>query len=397
MNRKDILVLKRHGGGVRPGDGMGMASVTVIKAALTLCLFCGLVVAQVPKVAVYVSENAGYSESEGSTLNTAAQSALVNSGRYVVVERSSAIDEELKKQAGGSVDDDQLTAFGRQAGAQFICVTDKIYIGRNSLTVGGRNGEFDKVLHDEYVVSARMIDVETAELVGFGAVNANIAGTGDLAKAVTSSVREMLETVRLQRTNLPGRAVYVQGGYEYKRLIPLVYTYTLAVLFYRSRSGASNADFRVVERSEAFTKQIDREQAEQRRGHVDDRQIARLGKQYGIDRIVLVKIAPGVNNSSSVSASLVNVESAVVEKMSPVIETEKVVARGPAGFEFLLGRLLKTDDELRGEAEKAEVRKKEFEKQRVETEKKEKKHGVIWGIITIIGIGALIALFAVSD
>jgi hypothetical protein len=63
------------------------------------------------------------------------------------------------------------------------------------------------------------------------------------------------------------------------------------------------AIFLVVERSEAFTRQIDREQGTQRSGHINDGQIALLGRQYSIERIVVASIERAIN-TNNISARL---------------------------------------------------------------------------------------------
>jgi hypothetical protein len=217
-----------------------------------------------PKVAVYMSGHSGYSNDEGSTLKIATINALIKSGQYRVIERSNVIETELQKQASGAIDANQLTTFGRQAGVQYICIV-------------GNDGP----------VRMRMIDVETTEILGWG-----------------STVKEMLRTVQPPNAiNMPKMAVYVYGERKGEKMEAL-YDYTLNALLTRSRSLGT---FKVVERSEAFTRQIDREQITQRSGHIDDNQIARLGKQYGVDRILVVE---------GRTARIINIETALVEKAS---------------------------------------------------------------------------------
>ncbi len=251
-----------------------------------------------PKVVVYVSEHRGYTTAEESALRTATLNTLVRSGRYDVIERSNIIDAELMKQASGAVDDDQLTTLGRQSGSQYICIADMT-------NISGR----------DYQVSVRMIDVETAEVLAFGAVNRSISSGGGLADAVVDAVDRMLATVQpIKAVNMPKMAVYVTGARAKQREGDVLYSCMLEALLARSRQLGT---FKVIERSDAFTRQIDREQTTQRSGHIDDDQIARLGKQYGIGNILVASMDYAMN-TYIISSRIINVETANVEKASEI-------------------------------------------------------------------------------
>lgn len=386
-----------------------------IKTVLLLCFLSGLAFAQRPKIAVYVSEHAsGYTRE----LRAAAFRPLVNSGQFEVVERSSAIGVELQRQASGAIDDDQLTAFGRQFGAQYVCVVDLTHIS---------------IYY--YQVSTRIIDVETAEVVALGAIEANIRSGSDISQAVTSAANKMLETTRLTRSDLPRIAVYVRGGITYNDTRELadvsggrannrgvrvvdsrgrqvknnveqvrrtsdnieraLYTYALEALFVRSRS---NGDFRVVERSEAFTSQIDREQIRQRSGHIDDRQIARLGVQYGIKHILVVDIARPVD-TYDISARLVNVETASIDNASNVYHEHANLynlERSAGSMVEDIIRWNKTPAELEVDrrnaaeeaAEEAKIAKKEEDARR---------NAVAWTVLQVIGAAVLIIILVVFN
>jgi hypothetical protein len=166
-------------------------------------------------------------------------------------------------------------------------------------------------------VSARIIDVETAQLVGLGVIDQDIQNGTAMSAAITNAVMKMLETMTDQvNPNLPKRAVYVQGrgnrrlgGNQSENAL---YSYTLEALFTRSRY---NGDFVVVERSEAFTAQIDREQRKQRSGAIADDEISCLGRQYGIAEICIASIE-FVMGTYNINARLVNVERASVVNAS---------------------------------------------------------------------------------
>jgi len=140
-----------------------------ISTILFAVLFSASAFAQsvgLPKIAVYVTGDLG--ESEKRALGTEMLSALVKSGRYVAVERSAAFVAEIEKehvtQRSGAIDDSQISALGKQFGARYICAAD----------VAAAFGS--------HQMSARVLDVETAEVVLIG----KAAGTLNSMKALES-------------------------------------------------------------------------------------------------------------------------------------------------------------------------------------------------------------------
>ena len=100
------------------------------------------------KVAIYVmGENAGVNKVFGSKL----VSAIARSEKYTAIERTSAFLAELSKeqnyQRTGAVDDDEISRLGKQFGVQYVCVAD-----------------ISDVFGEKFI-SARLIDVETAEVI----------------------------------------------------------------------------------------------------------------------------------------------------------------------------------------------------------------------------------------
>lgn len=121
---------------------------------LSLTLFCAISFAQSkPKIAVYVA-NSDLSEAEKKVLSTKILTPFVQSGEFRAIERSDAflsgMARERQKQRDGSVDDSQISRLGKEAGVQFVCVADLV----DAFGI--------------YSVSARLIDTETAEIVGIG-------------------------------------------------------------------------------------------------------------------------------------------------------------------------------------------------------------------------------------
>ena len=105
-----------------------------------------------PNIAVYVTGEV--SEEEKRALGTRILASLVNSGRYRGVERSNIflaeVDKEMIRQRSGAIDDSQISELGKQFGVKFICVSD--------ITPA----------YDAFQVSARIINVETAEVTHIG-------------------------------------------------------------------------------------------------------------------------------------------------------------------------------------------------------------------------------------
>ncbi len=104
--------------------------------------------AQQKKVAVYMTgEDSGVNKVLGDQL----VAAFARSGKYVAVERTASFLAELGKehsyQRSGAVSDNQIAALGVQFGVNYVCVAD-----------------VSEVFGEKYI-SARLIDVETAEIV----------------------------------------------------------------------------------------------------------------------------------------------------------------------------------------------------------------------------------------
>jgi hypothetical protein len=141
----------------------------MIKTRILFCLLCFFIAVYAqsnlgkPQIAVYVTGD--LKEGEKKAINTVMLDALVKSKRYTAIERSEVflakIAEEQKKQRDGSVDDSQISKLGKQFGVQFVCVADVTKISGS------------------YLVSARIIDVETAAVDKMG----KRQGAGNLRNA----------------------------------------------------------------------------------------------------------------------------------------------------------------------------------------------------------------------
>jgi uncharacterized protein (TIGR02145 family) len=116
-----------------------------------IALFGGIAVAQgKPKIALYIAND---------KLPLAQQEVLTNkfldpftaSGLYSVIDRSNIFlnkkTQEMLKQMSGDVKDKEIARIGQEAGAKYVCIVNLI-----------------QAFGNEYNVSARLVDVETAEI-----------------------------------------------------------------------------------------------------------------------------------------------------------------------------------------------------------------------------------------
>lgn len=197
--------------------------------------------------------------------------------------------------------------------------------------------------------------------------------------AVVGAVNTMLSAVQNPKApNVPKMAVYVTGGRTGQRPGNALYSYTLEALFTRSKALGN---FKVIERSEAFTRQIDREQITQRSGHIDDGQISRLGRQYGIEWILIANMDYAMNNYN-ISARIINVETATVEKASKLHHANNELSElgfiSAAMVEEMMG-LTRAEETQRAEARAAA-------QARVAKENRNTIIGGLIGLAALVGI-----------
>ena len=157
-----------------------MRKITVI--LFTLCAFA--FAQDKPKVAVYVA-NSDLPESETKVFTTKMSAAFVNSGKYREIARGydflAKVNEERKKQHSGSVDDNQISRLGIEAGAQFVCVVD-----------------ITKAFN-LYNISARLIDVETVETERLGEIESQLSSSEDLTNSATRVFSKMHERTAVEK------------------------------------------------------------------------------------------------------------------------------------------------------------------------------------------------------
>jgi len=151
-----------------------MKKLTLFLTAFTILTVSALA-QDLPKIAVYVTGNV--SEDEKNALGTVMLSSLINSGRYIGIERSSAFMAEIEKeqttQRSGAIDDSQISELGRQFGVSYICIA--------AITPA----------FGSYQVSARIVDVETAVVVHIGQAFSPLRSAQDLTRVSDEVVNIM--------------------------------------------------------------------------------------------------------------------------------------------------------------------------------------------------------------
>jgi len=149
-------------------------TLAVLTAAVIMTV-TAVAAQNLPKIAVYVTGNA--KEDEKKALGTRMLASLANSKRYKGIERSSAflaeVAKEHVKQRSGDIDDNQISALGKQFGVKFVCIAD----------ITPAFGEFQ--------VSARIINVETAEVEFIGDASGSLKSMADLERISNMVVNNM--------------------------------------------------------------------------------------------------------------------------------------------------------------------------------------------------------------
>jgi hypothetical protein len=151
-----------------------MNNLAIFIAALFI-FSAGAFAQELPKIAVYVTGDVPNNEKEA--LGTRILASLVNSGRYIAIERSNSflaeIEKEHTKQRSGDIDDSQISALGKQFGVKFVCIA----------AITPAFGDFQ--------ISARIIDVETAVVVFIGESSGQLNSMDDLSRVSDNVVENM--------------------------------------------------------------------------------------------------------------------------------------------------------------------------------------------------------------
>ncbi len=250
----------------------------ILLSVLSLTTF-----AQQKKVAVYVTGD----EVEAKVLGSRLQTDITQSGKYIVIERNATFLAELKKeqsyQRTGAVDDEELSRLGKQYGVNLICVAD-IFSA-----------------FGESYVSARLINVVSAEVIRTASANGNLQDYQNM-RIISSTIVGDLLTLVEEKADRKKVAVYIAQS-ESKEIGRVLGDKLVAGF---TRSGQYTA----VERTNSFLSQLSKEQKYQRTGEVDDNDISRIGKQFGVQYVCVAEVSDYHGDQKYIAARLVNVETA---------------------------------------------------------------------------------------
>lgn len=134
------------------------------------------------KVAVYVT---GKESGINKVLGDQLVAAFTKSGKYMAIERTASFLAEMRKeqnyQTTGAVDDNELSRLGKQFGVQLVCVAD-----------------VSDVFGEKYV-SARLIDVETAEVANTANVSSPMSSMNELLSVTNTLAQELTSETRQER------------------------------------------------------------------------------------------------------------------------------------------------------------------------------------------------------
>ncbi|MDR2126542.1 MAG: hypothetical protein LBP63_06920 [Prevotellaceae bacterium] len=150
------------------------------------------------KVAVYIAGDGdvGIKKVLGDQL----VAAIANSGKYIAIERTASFLAELGKeqnyQRTGAVDDSELSRLGKQFGVQLVCIAD-----------------ISEVFNSKYV-SARLIDVESAEVVNAANGNSPLSTMDELLKLIAELTKTLTgETVKEKAAKELAKKQAKEAGY----------------------------------------------------------------------------------------------------------------------------------------------------------------------------------------
>lgn len=254
---------------------------------ILLLLFSQVIIAQRAKVAVYMTGDDPINDIVGSRL----VDGLARNGKYTAVERTAsflkALSKEHSYERGGSVDDSQIAVLGRQFSVQFVCVASVVNVWQN-----------------EKYITARVIDVESAEVVASGCSSGSILTSKELVDALDGLSENFLKSMERNK-NLRVEKVAVYVTKTGNRDVDIILGDQLVAGF--ARSGKYIA----IERTSSFLKQLSHEQGYQYSGAVDDAELTRLGKQFGVQYVCVAKTTPFAGDYF-ISCRLIDVSSAEI-------------------------------------------------------------------------------------
>lgn len=313
----------------------------LLLSALPLTTF-----AQQKKVAVYVTGNDPINDIIGSRL----VDGIAKSGKYIAIERTASFLSELSKeqfyQQTGAVDDNEISRLGKQFGVDYVCVASA----------------FD-VWGTEKYISTRLIDVETAEVVVSSSSNGSIASSSQLITALNTLSDGLLSSFEQSKISTAKKvAVYVSrtGNKD----VDIILGDQLVAGF------AHSGRYFAIERTQGFLNQLSKEQNYQHTGAVDDAELTRLGKQFGVHYVCIAKTSQ-LFGDYFISTRLIDVETATVVNSwnmegAQLSNAQSVITAAQEIARKLSGRTI--EEEKQFQIEEA----KRIERERLEREEQER-------------------------
>lgn len=313
---------------------------------LLLSVFSLTISAQQKKVAVYVTGNDPINDIIGSRL----VDGIAKSGKYIAIERTASFLSELSKeqsyQQTGAVDDNEISRLGKQFGVNYVCVASA----------------FD-IWGTEKYISTRLIDVETAEVVVSSSSNGSIASSSQLIAALNTLSDGLLSSFETSKLSTAKKvAVYVSrtGNKD----VDIILGDQLVAGF------AQSGRYFAIERTQGFLNQLSKERDYQHTGAVDDAELTRLGKQFGVHYVCIAKTSQ-LFGDYFISTRLIDVETATVVNSwnlegAQLSNAQGVVTAAQEIARKLSGRTI--DEEKQFQIEEA----KRIERERLEREEQER-------------------------
>ena len=253
---------------------------------LLLSVFSLTIFAQQKKVAVYVTGDDPINSIMGDHL----VDGIAHDGKYIAVERTASFLNELVKeqsyQQTGTVDDDEISRLGKQFGVDYVCVA-------TPFNVWG-----------EKYISVRMIDVERAEVIATSSANGKVENSTQFLAILNTLTSILLKSFEQSKiADAKKVAVYVTrtGNKD----IDIILGDQLVAGF------AASGRYLAIERTQGFLNQLSKEQSYQQTGAVDDVELSRLGKQFGVHYVCVANV-DSLFGDYFISTRLINVETAEI-------------------------------------------------------------------------------------
>jgi formylglycine-generating enzyme required for sulfatase activity len=308
----------------------------LIFCALAIAAAAGAVKAK-ETVAVYVT--GGQEEGANDMLSASLKEAITKSRDYVAVERTASflqqLQREQKYQKSGNVDDSDIARLGKQSGAKYVCVAEMMPVS---------GGDF---------VTARLIGVESASVIATADGADKITDLEALMRVSETIAAQLLQDAAQNRTGRSKArvAVYVTGTDDGDGTNKILGIKLVSAI-------TKSAQYAAMERTGAFLKQLRSEQSYQASGNVNDNQLAKLGRQFGVEYVCAAKVSKAYG-SKALTVSLIDVETAEVTAISKA-------ALSASDISSLISITQKISREIAGKTT-AEVAAEEAKKRAIES------------------------------